>query len=295
MRPDARNHTTATATPFCGSAPAATPAAWLDVELPSVAENLALDEALLEAAHAGRLAGPVVRVWMATAPAVVLGSSSRLDDEVDRAACAAAGVSIVRRPSGGLSVVLGPGCLMWSVITPRSGADEAAGMSIDAIHAATLEPLAAALRAAGRMVVRQGTSDLALTAADFACGGSPAAAVPEPRKVSGNALRVRRHGVLYHGTLLDQFDLDLVGRVLRHPPREPGYRGGRPHGAFLANLGLGRERLEAVVRSAFQVACRASPPEACGHAADRRAGWPLDRVAALVRERYAAVAWTERL
>jgi lipoate-protein ligase A len=273
MQPDARNHSTAAAAPICEPEPAAGPAVWLDLELPTVEENLALDEALLDAAHAGLLTVPVVRAWMATMPAVVLGSSSRIDEEVDRAACAAAGVSIVRRTSGGLSVVLGPGCLMWSVITPRAGVAEAASMAIDAIHAATLEPLAAALRAAGRMVVRQGTSDLALRDAEFA---------PTPRKVSGNALRVRRHGVLYHGTLLDDFDLDLVGRVLRHPPREPGYRAGRPHGAFLANLGLGRLRLGAAVQAAFR-------------AVAGRVEWPQDRVETLVRERYTAAVWTERL
>jgi len=280
MRPDVRSHTTATAASICESPPAAAPAAWLDVVLPSVEENLALDEALLEAAHAGLLAGPVVRVWMAAAPAVVLGSSSRLDDEVDRAACRRAGVAIVRRPSGGLSVVLGPGCLMWTVVTPRHPADEAAAMSIDAIHAAMLDPLAAALREAGRRVVRQGTSDLALAAGEHsgACGAEDR----EPRKVSGNALRVRRQGVLYHGTLLDAFDLDLVGRVLRHPPREPGYRAGRSHGAFLANLSLGRPRIEAAVRAAFGAEAPA-------------ADWPRGRVAALVRERYAAADWTERL
>jgi len=49
------------------------PARWLDVALPSVAENLALDEALLAEAHDGLFAGVVVRTWMAREPAVVLG------------------------------------------------------------------------------------------------------------------------------------------------------------------------------------------------------------------------------
>ena len=242
-------------------------AVWLDFELASVAENLALDEALLDAAHAGVLRAPVVRAWMAEEPTVVLGSSSRIDAEIDEAACAAAGVRIARRPSGGLTVVLGPGCVMWSVIAPHPAGSPA----LEAIHAAMLEPLAAALRAAGRPVERRGTSDLAVIGADAG-----------ERKVSGNALRVRRHGVLYHGTLLDAFDLDLVGRVLRHPPREPDYRAGRPHGSFLANLELGRGRLEEALQAAFG-------------AADRLAAWPLDRVAALVRDRYASPEWTRRL
>jgi len=241
---------------------------WLGPELDSVEENLALDEALLEAAHEGRLAGGVVRTWMATVPTVVLGSSSRIAAEVDAGACAAEGVRLVRRPSGGLTVVLGPGCLMWSVITPYPEGSP----GLEAIHAAMLEPLAAALRSAGRDVHRRGTSDLAVVDAAV------------ERKVSGNALRVKRHGVLYHGTLLDAFDLELVGRVLRHPPQEPAYRAGRSHAGFIANLGLGRRRLEAAVREAFRATAAASLGDA-----------PLDRVRELVGERYRSDDWTNRL
>lgn len=242
------------------------PARWLDVEMPSVAENLALDEALLAEAHDGLLAGLVVRTWMAREPAVVLGSSSHVSQEVDLAACDAEGVAVVRRPSGGLTVVVGPGCLMWTVVATWPGPAPA----IDSVHAAVLDPLVAALRAAGRPVVRRGSSDLAIDTSG------------ELRKVSGNALRVRRQAVLYHGTLLDSFDLGLVSRVLRHPPREPEYRSGRDHGSFLANLGLGRGPLEAAVREAFA-------------AVEQRHDWPQDRVAELVRDRYHDIAWTHRL
>jgi lipoate-protein ligase A len=242
-------------------------AVWLNVDLPSPAGQLALDEALLEGAHEGTVSEVVVRVWMATEPVVVLGSSSCVDEEVDRGVCAERGVGILRRPSGGATVVLGPGCLMWSVITPHPEATP----PIEQIHAAMLDPLAAALSKQTHLpVVRRGLSDLAVQSDDG------------ERKVSGNALRVKRHGVLYHGTLLDSLDLDLVSGVLRHPPREPDYRGRRPHGAFLANLGLGRERLAAAVREAFG-------------AAESRLAWPEAAVARLVRERYADPAWIYRL
>ena len=248
-------------------------AVWLDVSLPTVEENLALDEALLDLAHEGVATAACVRTWMATEHAVVLGSSSRVEEEIDLQACSAAGVRVVRRPSGGATVVLGPGCLMWSVITPHA----AGAPPIESIHAAMLEPLAAAITAAwapsaGRRVARRGTSDLAVVTDHDAT----------ERKVSGNALRVRRHGVLYHGTLLDGFDLGLVSRVLRHPPREPDYRSQRSHGDFLANLGLGHQRLEQIVRVAF-------------NATVTDGVWPCDRVARLVAERYAAKEWTHRL
>lgn len=265
------------------------------MKLPSVEENLAVDEALLEQAHEGLTTETWVRTWMAAEPTVVLGSSSRMDEEIDMARCTAAGVRVVRRPSGGATVVLGPGCLMWSVITPHPIATP----SIEAIHAAMLGPLAASLNTAlqratspaGRRVVRRGTSDLAIVdsgteAVDYdlhtATGQRDFPTAAGERKISGNALRVRRHGVLYHGTLLDSFDLALVGNVLRHPPREPDYRSQRSHGDFLANLNLGRDILEGVVRGAFN-ATLACP------------GWPRDRVAALVSERYSAREWTRRL
>ena len=256
-------------------------ATWLGIALDTVEENLALDEALLELAHEGLSTTTRVRTWMATEPTVVLGSSGRRGEEIDLQACARLGVRVIRRPSGGGTVLLGPGCLMWSVISPHP----AGSPSIESLHAARLEPLAAALSAhmrtlpaaagglaAGERVARQGTSDLAIlrTAAEH------------PRKVSGTALRVRRHGVLYHGTLLDSFDIGIVSRVLRHPPREPGYRGGRSHDAFLTNLHLGREPLERLVRAAFR-------------ADDATDDWPRDRVMRLVRDRYAAAAWTNRL
>lgn len=242
-------------------------AVWLDVDLPSPAAQLALDEALLEEAHEGVFPEVVVRVWMAAEPVVVLGSSSRVEEEVDRGVCEERGVGILRRPSGGATVVLGPGCLMWSVITPHPEA----APPIEQIHAAMLDPLAVALsRQTPLPVVRRGLSDLAIQSDDG------------ERKVSGNALRVKRHGVLYHGTLLDSLDLDLVAGVLRHPPREPDYRGQRPHGTFLANLGLGRGRLAAAVREAFG-------------AVESRSAWPEAAVARLVKARYADPEWIYRL
>lgn len=230
---------------------------------------LALDEALLEEAHEGVRVGAIVRTWMATRTVVVVGSSSRVEEEVDVAACATLGVPMLRRPSGGATVILGPGCVMWSVITPHPAGVPA----VERIHAAMLDPLVAALSAAGLPVSRQGTSDIVLEVAG-AGGGL--------MKVSGNALRVRRHGVLYHGTLLDGFDLALAARLLKHPPREPDYRGKRSHEAFLVNLRLGRERLEGLVRQAFGAV---DPPH----------GLPRERVERLVVERYGDRSWTHRL
>ncbi|MEQ1787177.1 MAG: hypothetical protein ABL966_09005, partial [Acidimicrobiales bacterium] len=65
--------------------------------------------------HARELPVPAERaVWVcdATAPALVLGSAQR-DDDVDRAACAEAGIDVVRRRSGGGAVLVVPGDVLW--------------------------------------------------------------------------------------------------------------------------------------------------------------------------------------
>ena len=244
-------------------------AQWLDESalppLLTAAEQLAVDEAILDQAESGQLENTVVRTWQAAAPAVVLGSSSELLKEVDHDTCTKLKIPILRRPSGGATVILGPGCIMWSIVTPCKAVPP-----LEAIHAAMLDPLAATLSATGRDVAREGTSDLVIRAAGKA------------KKISGNALRVRRQSVLYHGTLLDTFPLELVGQLLRHPPREPEYRHHRSHTDFLTNLSLGREQIDKAVRTAFA-------------AWGDRTTWPHQRVQQLVESRYGQTSWTERL
>src|ERR1700722_10259548 len=91
------------------------PVHFLETTLATAAENLALDEALLLEAEAGR-ASEVLRVWEQPALAVVLGSGCKLAEDVDDVACLADAVPILRRSSGGGTVLLGQGCLCYSLV-----------------------------------------------------------------------------------------------------------------------------------------------------------------------------------
>ena len=72
----------------------------LDLTLPSPAENIALDEALLDAAESGG-GGEVLRVWESPVHFVVLGAGCRAAEDVELERCAAEGVPVLRRCSGG--------------------------------------------------------------------------------------------------------------------------------------------------------------------------------------------------
>lgn len=87
----------------------------LDFTYSKPVQNLACDEALLDAAEA--TGGPdVLRFWEPRTHFVVLGYGDRAEKEVNAAACRRDGIPILRRSSGGGTVLQGPGCLNYSLI-----------------------------------------------------------------------------------------------------------------------------------------------------------------------------------
>ncbi len=87
----------------------------LDHFPPCVEENLALDAALVRAVEDGA-EDETLRLWESPALVVVVGRSGVISNEVEQAACAADGVAVVRRDSGGGAVLLGPGCMSFSLL-----------------------------------------------------------------------------------------------------------------------------------------------------------------------------------
>lgn len=197
---------------------------WLDRSYDTLAENLALDEVLLDAVETG-VCRELVRVWELCQVGVVLGRASRIEVEVDSARCRADQIPIGRRVSGGCAVLCGRGCLMYSVVLPKAMHRELS--SPDRAHEWVLARMARALSSATWQVERQGTSDMTIRG----------------RKFSGNSMRVQRGTILYHGTLLYDFDLTHLAQYLRMPPREPDYRQHRSHDEFVTNLPYSRTEI----------------------------------------------------
>lgn len=179
-----------------------------------------------------------LRLWTFDRPVLVLGRSSKVASEVSREACQSAGVPVLRRCSGGASIVGGPGCLMYSVVLSLER--RPAVRKIDEAHRFVMGRLLAAVTRQLPGASWRGTCDL----------------VWQGRKFSGNSLRVARRHLLYHGTILYRADLELIARCLAEAPRQPEYRRGRPHGEFVVNAPLDPVALRVDLADAFGVTDR---------------------------------------
>ena len=239
----------------------------LDLTLPSPAENLACDEVLLDAAEAGD-GEEVLRFWEPREHFVVVGYANKVATEVNVAACEAHGIPVLRRCSGGGTVVQGPGCLNYTLVL-RITAD-------GPLHN---------IGVANQFIMRQNRaaiqslfpkSETRNPRPEIAIRGHTDLAISE-RKFSGNSQRRRKHFLLFHGTFLLNFDLALVSELLPMPSKQPDYREHRAHAEFLTNLNAPANEVKAALRQAWK--------------AEKPLDRPLEKIAALARQKYATLEW----
>jgi len=159
---------------------------------------------------------PRVRTYAATEIELVLGRGSKPADELNLATVRADGVPLSRRAGGGCAVLLDPGNAVVALALPSK---EVGGLRahFDRLTAWMID----GLRAIGIDGVRQdGISDLVLG----------------DRKVGGACIYQTLGALFYSTTLLVEPQIDRMERYLPMPPREPAYRRGRAHRAFVGDL-----------------------------------------------------------
>ena len=206
---------------------------FVDLDLPTPAENLACDEALLD--HCEETGDDeILRIWESPQYFVVVGYANRVDLEVNQERCRARGIPILRRCSGGGTVVQGPGCLNYSLVLKASKND--ALQTVTQTNQFIMERHRALFQSTtGKGVEVQGHTDLAM-------GGF---------KFSGNAQRRRKDHFLFHGAFLLNFDLGLIQDLLKMPSKQPHYRENRRHEDFLTNLELPSGTIKDLLRRAW--------------------------------------------
>ena len=229
----------------------------LDLTLATAADNLACDEALLNWSETGD-GGEILRFWEPREHFVVVGYANKVNREVNVAACREKGVPIIRRCSGGGTVVQGPGCLNYALILNIAARPSLA--TIASVNNFIMERHRAAIESELRRRTPEvsvsvcGHTDLAL-----ATGQSP---VGRPngkgelpvtmRKFSGNSQRRHKRALLFHGTFILHLDLALMAKLLPMPSHSPDYRHHRGHEDFLTNLNLPAQRLQNALRKVWK-------------------------------------------
>jgi lipoate-protein ligase A len=240
----------------------------LDLPLQTPAENLALDEALLDGCEAGQ-GGETLRFWEPRETFVVVGYANQVATEVNVAACEKKGVPIFRRCSGGGTVVQLPGGLNYSLILRIT--ETGPTRSIAATNQFIMEKNRAAIESVFSKSAR-GPRPAAIAVRGYTdlCLGD--------LKFSGNSQRRRRNYLLFHGTFLLHCDLALISELLSMPSKQPDYRARRPHGEFVTNLPLPAAAVKAALAKEW-------------NATGELKNLPLEEIKKLAREKYSAREW----
>ena len=236
----------------------------LDLTLPTPEHNLACEEALIQWCEEDGCDDEILRFWEPREHFAVLGYSGKINSELNLISCQDLCVPVLRRCSGGGTVLQGPGCLNYALILRIP--DREALKGITETNAFIMQRLKNALEPIlGPGIEIQGFSDLALGALKF----------------SGNAQYRKRRFVLFHGTFLLGLDISLMDKLLPVPSKQRPYRQNRSHASFLTNLDLPPHAIKDRLRQAWD-------------AEEEMKDVPLDRIERLVKERYAKEEWNAK-
>lgn len=174
--------------------------AWrlLDTGTLGAAENIAIDSALLDQRASG--AGPDTIRFLKFAPAAALvGFHQSVDQEVRGSYCAARGIDVNRRVTGGGAVFFDASQIGWEVIATRQAIDCGPTMA---------DLTETVCRAAARGLELLGIPARYRPRNDIEVAG---------RKISGTGGAREGDAFLFQGTLLVDFDIETMLRALRVP------------------------------------------------------------------------------
>ncbi|MBU0594173.1 MAG: biotin/lipoate A/B protein ligase family protein [Pseudomonadota bacterium] len=168
----------------------------IDTGLRSAAENIALNRALLEARQAGE--SPSTLRFLQFTPSALLGFHQSAEQELDLDYCRAHGVTVQRRITGGGAIYFDATQLGWELYLHKHDLGTA---DMAAIARRLCEAAARGISSLGVDARYRPRNDIEV----------------DGRKVSGTGGVFEGDALMYQGTLLVQFDVEKMLRVLRIP------------------------------------------------------------------------------
>jgi lipoate---protein ligase len=160
--------------------------------------------------------GPPFHFWQPQEWALVLGASQDPEREFHLDAVERMQVRVCKRRGGGGAVLLGPHSLCLAIKFPRQNKKS----PIDYFAECNGNVIRCLRDSLGLELEPRGISDLAVS----------------DKKVAGTSLYLSRDTGLYLASVLVRIPEKEMDALLKHPSREPDYRGGRSHRDFLTDL-----------------------------------------------------------
>lgn len=158
---------------------------------------------------------PSFMIWEPAGTVVVLGASNSLEDSIVTDNLGKYNARIIKRRSGGQSVVLTGKTLVISIKLKRDKRSPflyfktLTGLIIEGlISSGILYPEV------------NGTSDITLNG----------------KKISGSSIYRNRDFLLFHAVINISEPVSTFDELLKHPVREPDYRKGRKHSEFITSI-----------------------------------------------------------
>lgn len=154
-------------------------------------------------------------VWQPEKLIIALGRSDTIENSVEIDEANKINVKIIKRPSGGHTVVLSPKTIVVSIIfTNKDLNTKKIFKTANKLITASLEELGV------KEINEKGISDLCI----------------KDKKILGSSIYKKADKVLYHAVINHSEDIILIQKLLKHPRKEPEYRAGRSHKDFVTSI-----------------------------------------------------------
>jgi len=170
----------------------------LDTGSLSAAENMALDEVLLELKAEGKIP-PTLRFLQFSPPCVLVGHHQSVEEEIRLDYCRSNGIEINRRLTGGGALYWGKKELGWEIYISKN--HPSAPARFEDLYRKMGESAAGGLRHLGVDAWFRPRNDIEI----------------QGRKISGTGGTELSGAILFQGTVLVDFDIDVMLRALRIP------------------------------------------------------------------------------
>lgn len=155
------------------------------------------------------------KVWQPNDKFIVLGRSDNIDNSVIVENAQKLNLRIIKRPSGGHSVVLTPKTIVVSMVFKYNKQ-----RPVDIFLIANRLIISCLELLGVENVNQKGISDI--------CIGD--------RKIVGSSIYKKPDKYFYHAVINYAQNTDIFEQLLKHPSTEPSYRQGRSHKDFVTSL-----------------------------------------------------------